>query len=57
MALKLGVTVDLRMAYMPILILMTLDLDARSQWLGRGKKSAFNYLDNFASNRPISMLG
>ena len=23
-----------------------LDLDSRSQWLGRGKHSAFNYLDN-----------
>ena len=27
-----------------------LDLDARSQWLGRGNLSALNYLDNKACN-------
>ena len=50
MAFKLGMTVDLCMTYMLVLILMTLTLDnARSQWPGRGKHSVLNYLDNEAS--------
>ena len=28
-----------------------LDLDARSQWISRGKISVFNYLDNYVSNK------
>ena len=28
-----------------------LDLDARSQWIGRGKQSAFNYLDKQLSQQ------
>ena len=56
MAFKLGMTVDLCMAYIYIYIyahvrLDDLDLDARSQWVGKGKVSALNYLDNKASNK------
>ena len=40
MAFKLGMTVDLSMAYM--LMLDVLDLYARSQWVGKGKQSALN---------------
>ena len=27
------------------------DLDGRSQWVGKGKNSVFNYFDNYASNK------
>ena len=39
MALKLATTVDLRMAYKQINMLMQVDLDLneRSQWVGKGK--------------------
>ena len=48
MAFKLGVTVDLCMAYnYAHANFDDLDLDVRSQWVGKGKKkSALNYLDN-----------
>ena len=43
MALKLGMMVDLRMAYIYAHARFNvLDLDARSLWLGRGKHSALN---------------
>ena len=46
MALKLGMTLELCMAYNNMLM-----LDARSQWVGRGKtEPVLNYLDNQASN-------
>ena len=47
MAFKLGVMVDLCMGYIYTHGLFDdLGLNARSQWLGSGKKSALNYLDN-----------
>ena len=42
MAFSLGMTVDLCMSYN----FDDLDLDARSQWVGKGKKAALNYLNN-----------
>ena len=45
MAFKLGMTVDLCMTDMLMLV------DAMSQWVGKGKISALNYLDNQASNK------
>ena len=49
MAFKLGMTVDLlRGIYARF---DDLDLDARSQWVGKGKQSVLNYLDNQASNK------
>ena len=44
MAFKLGMTVDLYMAYMLMLYFNELDLDARSQRVGKGKNSGLNYL-------------
>ena len=44
MAFKLGMMVDLCMAYMNAHS-DYLDLDARSQWVSRGKNSALNYID------------
>ena len=41
MAFRLGMTVDLNIMhgnYMLMLVSMTFDLDARSQWVGRGRK-------------------
>ena len=49
MAFKLGMMVDLHMAYLYIFFhahFDDLELDSRSQWAGRGKKLALNYLDN-----------
>ena len=48
MAFKFGMTVDLFMAYNMLIHVRVddLDLDARSQWVGKGQKSALNYLDN-----------
>ena len=49
MAFRHAKTVDFHMLYAPF---DDLDLDARSQWLGRRKnKSAFNYFDTYASNK------
>ena len=31
------------------------DLDARSQWFGRGTNSALKYLDNYASSKKIKL--
>ena len=45
MAFKLGMTVDVCMAYNYAHADFD-DLDSRSQWLGRGKYSALNSLDN-----------
>ena len=45
MAFKLGLKVDLCMGYNYTHGRFD-DLDAGSQWLGRGKRSALNYLDN-----------
>ena len=33
---------------------LVLDFDARSQWVGRGKKSMLNYLDNCTSNKHFA---
>ena len=38
--------VDLCMAYYARVSVDDLDLDARLQWVDKGKKSALNYLDN-----------
>ena len=48
MAFKLGTTVDLCMVYNIYTHgrIDDVDLDARSQWVGTGKQSALNYLDN-----------
>ena len=47
MAFKLGMTVDLCMAYnYTHAHFNNLDLDARSNWLGGEKKSALNYFTN-----------
>ena len=46
MAFKLDMTVDLFMAYVLMLILMTLTLMQSHSESAKGKKSAFNYLDN-----------
>ena len=47
MAFKLNRTVDLCVAYHYAHARFDdLDLDAGSQWLGRGQNSALNYLDN-----------
>ena len=43
MALKHGKTVDCSIVYAHS---DGLDLDARSQWVSRGKNSVLNYLDN-----------
>ena len=43
MSIKLGLTVDMPHKYAHF---DDLDLDARSQSLGRGKHSALNYIDN-----------
>ena len=52
MAFKLGMTVDLCLAYnYADARVDDLGLDARSQWLGRGGKSALTYLDNQASTK------
>ena len=48
MAFKLGLTVDLCMDIHARFD--ELELDAKSQWVGKGKKSALIYLDNLASN-------
>ena len=45
MSIKLGLTVDMPHKYAHAHF-DDLDLDARSQSLGRGKHSALNYLDN-----------
>ena len=52
MAFKLGMTVNLCMAYNTHVCFDDLDLDARSQWHGRRKKSVFNYM---TSNQVISI--
>ena len=44
MAFKLGITVDLCMVI--IAHARFNDLDARSQWAAKAKKSALNYFDN-----------
>ena len=47
MTFKLGMTVNLCMAYIYAHACVdNLDLDATSQWVGKGKKSALNYFDN-----------
>ena len=47
MTFKLGTTADLCISYKYAHArLHEFDLDARSQWVGRGNKSALNYLDN-----------
>ena len=46
MVFKFGIKVDLCMAYMPHARFDDLDLDTRSEWVGRGERSALNYLDN-----------
>ena len=46
MAFKCGMAVDLCMPSYAHTRFDDLDLHERSQWLGRGKKSALNYLDN-----------
>ena len=46
MAFKLGMMVDLFIAYYAHGHVDDLDLDARSQWLGRVKKSALNLSNN-----------
>ena len=47
MAFTLGVTVDLCMTCMHAHARFDdLDLDARSQWAGKGNQSALNYLDH-----------
>ena len=46
MAPTLGITVDLCMADKYHAHVDDLDLDARSQWVDKGNKSAFNYFDN-----------
>ena len=43
MAFKLGMTILTHGIYAHF---DDLHLDAKSQWLGRGKKSTLNYLDN-----------
>ena len=45
MAFKLGTMVDVCTAY-NYAQFDELDLDGRSQWVGRGKDSALNYLDS-----------
>ena len=47
MAFELGTTVDLSCAHTRF---DDLDLDERTQWLGRGNNSALNDLDNQTSN-------
>ena len=51
MAFKLGMMVDLCLAYNTHAHVEDLDLDARSQWVSKGKNSALNDLDNQASNK------
>ena len=47
MAIKIGMKTDLCMVYILMVVSITLlDLDARTQSLGRGTNSALNYLDN-----------
>ena len=48
MAFKLGVTVDSIYAHDRF---DDLDLDARSDWVGKGKKSTLHYLNNKISNK------
>ena len=54
MAFNLGMTVG-KLVHGIYYTLITrvddLDLDTRSQWVGRGNKSALNYLDNYACNK------
>ena len=52
MSFKRGTTVDLYMSYMHHASLDDLDtVGARSQWVGKGNKSSFIYIDNEASNK------
>ena len=53
-AFKLGMTVELCMV---IYILDDLDLDTRSQWVGKGKNTALIYLDKKASHKKICYNG
>ena len=48
MAFKLGMTVDLCMAHIMLMLMPgdNLDLDARPQWVGKGKRSALTCLYN-----------
>ena len=46
MAFKLGMTVDLCMAYMPMPVSMALTLMQGLSGLASAKQSALNYLDN-----------
>ena len=52
MAFKIGMLVDLHMTSFTLNAHFDdRDLDAMSQWLGRGNNSALNYLENLASNK------
>ena len=44
---NLGMTVDLWMPYMLMVVLSDLDLDARSEWVSKDKKSALHALCNY----------
>ena len=46
MAFNLGITVDVSHSISAHTRFDDLDLDARSKWVGKGKNSVVNYLDN-----------
>ena len=53
---KLGMTVDLNMAYMLMLVSNHLGLDARSQWVGKGKTISVDWFRQLSKQQALNLL-